>query len=704
MNNTQNDNCKIKKVFVDSLPRWDKNGKYINCINWKQCIGKEVKFIYNSIKGSVKILEYNYPNLIVLYNNKKHKIATSSFLQCRLGNIVGVIKKEYHYNVGDVIDTKSGRIEIKKQIRYYGKRAYCYKCLIDGYEGVTNEYNLKRGSGCLACTQKIVRVGIDDVASTHSELVKYFINLEDAYKYSKSSEVFLNFMCPDCGFVKNIQIKTLTRNNGFICAKCGDGISYPEKFLFNFLEQLNIEFITQLNKKTLQWCGSYKYDFYIPNINCIVEVNGSQHYTRGMKHLGGRSLEEEQKNDSLKQNLAKKNGVIEFIVINCEKSNLEHISNNISESRLSKLFDLSTINWEQCHEFACCSRVKEVSDLWSGGMRNVVDIAKKVNLHKSTVRRYLKQGERIGWNDYDANIAKRSNGIKNKIKVICLNTLEVFNSSKEVELKYNIHSSNISRICNNTKGNANFVTINDAPFVFMHYDKYLNESVENINAKIRKAKKMYLKSSKPKNIICLNTCDTYTSIQEAEDKTGVCRTGISRCCSGKQEFAGKSAEGEKLVWMFYEEYIKKSIKEINKIILDAQDRKIICITTNKIFNSIKLAGEYYNIKNFNSNVHNNLNNKTRYCGTLDDGTKLSWMFYDDYLKKGKRKYINKHSKRVRCMSTGAIFDSVVKLSRVSLEIYGVFLNQAGIARVCRGERVHYKGYRFEYIKEGFYEK
>ena len=29
------------------------------------------------------------------------------------------------------------------------------------------------------------------------------------------------------------------------CRKCSDGISYPEKFLYSILEQLNIDFETQ---------------------------------------------------------------------------------------------------------------------------------------------------------------------------------------------------------------------------------------------------------------------------------------------------------------------------------------------------------------------------------------------------------------------------------------------------------------------------
>ncbi len=67
-------------------------------------------------------------------------------------------------------------------------------------------------------------------------------------------------------------------SNGFSCKRCGDGISYGEKFVYSMLCELNIDFITQLSHITFSWCEKYKYDFYIPSINTIVEVHGRQHY------------------------------------------------------------------------------------------------------------------------------------------------------------------------------------------------------------------------------------------------------------------------------------------------------------------------------------------------------------------------------------------------------------------------------------------
>lgn len=52
-------------------------------------------------------------------------------------------------------------------------------------------------------------------------------------------------------------------------------------------------------------------------------------------------------------------------------------------------------------------------------------------------------------------------------------------------------------------------------------------------------------------------------------------------------------------------------------------KKIKCITTGMVFNSVKEAKKFYNIKD-----HRKLTAE-KYCGVLSDGTKLSWIELDD---------------------------------------------------------------------------
>lgn len=60
-------------------------------------------------------------------------------------------------------------------------------------------------------------------------------------------------------------------------------------------------------------------------------------------------------------------------------------------------------------------------------------------------------------------------------------------------------------------------------------------------------------------------------------------------------------------------------------------RKIICITTNEIFDTITEGAKYHNIKSA-SHIISCCKGKYKSAGKLEDGTKLVWMYYEDYLK------------------------------------------------------------------------
>ncbi len=58
---------------------------------------------------------------------------------------------------------------------------------------------------------------------------------------------------------------------------------------------------------------------------------------------------------------------------------------------------------------------------------------------------------------------------------------------------------------------------------------------------------------------------------------------------------------------------------------------VICINTGKIFESISSAARFYEIKN-KSGITQVIRGKQNYCGSYN-GQKLTWMYYDKYLKK-----------------------------------------------------------------------
>lgn len=263
-------------------------------------------------------------------------------------------------------------------------------------------------------------------------------------------------ICPNCGEEKEIYPNKFTFY-GFGCLNCSDGVSYGEKFMYSTLQQLNLNFEQQLSKRTFKWCANYRYDFFVQN--CIIETHGIQHYEESPR---GKSLEEEQINDINKKDLAILNHILEqnYIVIDCRYSNLDWIKNNILESRMSNMFDLSCIDWLKCHEYACCSLVKVACDYWNNGIKSTQKIANILKLSKVTIIKYLKQGTLLGWCNYDA-MRGREIGVENTIKAISKKvevfkdgiSLGTFDSITELSRKsdelFGVHllKSGISNVC-----------------------------------------------------------------------------------------------------------------------------------------------------------------------------------------------------------------------------------------------------------------
>lgn len=233
------------------------------------------------------------------------------------------------------------------------------------------------------------------------EIVKYLVNKSDA-NLSFGSHKKVMTRCPGCGNERLMEIESLYKQ-GYNCAKCGDGVSFPEKFLSCALEQLNVNFIKQLSSAQLTWCDKYKYDFYMPEECVIIEAHGEQHYKDSFSKMGGRTAKDEQDNDERKEGLAKKHGINFYIVLDCRHSEIEWIKNSILNSQLAEIYDLSNIDWKQCEEFATSNLIKEVCNYWSehNGL-TTSDLAKIFKTVHKTIWQYLRQGAKLGWCNYSA--------------------------------------------------------------------------------------------------------------------------------------------------------------------------------------------------------------------------------------------------------------------------------------------------------------
>ena len=147
-----------------------------------------------------------------------------------------------------------------------------------------------------------------------------------------------------------------------------------------------------------------------------------------------------------------------------------------------------------------------------------------------------------------------------------------------------------------------------------------------------------------KRVVCLNNNKIFNSINEASEYAKVSKEAIRKCCKCISYRAGINEKGEYLKWMFYNEYICCNEEEIQKrmsltkplFTKTEEDKRVICITTGKIYSKCSIADKDINntgkLRKYmdNGGLNNIKKNGSRsYCGKLEDGTKMYWSYVKD---------------------------------------------------------------------------
>lgn len=452
-----------RRMSLDYLPKWE-YGTNKGSVDWRNAIDCKIPFVYDDINGELEILDIvNNQKLKIKYKDIETYIGKKSFLEGNLYNVIKLCNEHFLFEKNQLVtDVKSGKLLILDQIYVKNDRkGYVYLCLNCGNKDVITEGNLKNRNGCNVCCtapRKALK-GVNDIFTTHPEKVKWLANPDDGLSYTATSHKKVDWKCPNCNSIlRNKMISNVLRY-GLTCSNCSDTISYPEKFVANILYQLQISFESE---KVFEWTKNKinkrfnkRYDFYLTDLNTIIEIHGMQHYKEAFSNIGGRSLKEERKNDQIKQELALQNGIKHYIVIDASYSDMEYIKNSILNSELPKLLDISQIDWTTAHEFACNTLVKVVCKMWQEDMKDIKEIAKQFGLSVSTVRLYLKKGNILNWCNYNPKQelikSARNNGKQTRKEVIRLTSegvyIDTFESLSEASKQTGVTMQNISKVC-----------------------------------------------------------------------------------------------------------------------------------------------------------------------------------------------------------------------------------------------------------------
>ena len=252
---------------------------------------------------------------------------------------------------------------------------------------------------------------------TNPDILKY-ASKEDIQGRSTYRHSMILATCPICGFKKEVNFKGLYCH-GFSCPKCKDSInSLPEKIMIGVLDQLNIEYYIEVTKNILPWAKRFRYDFYIPSKNLIIEQDGALHFIKDNKLFG--KLEDRQTRDLEKECLAKENGM-NIIRIDCRKSDIDFIYSNILSSELSNIFDLTNIDLLKIKNRVSTNLGFEICRYWmyNYGKVTVSDVSKKFKIEDTTILKYIKRGCEIwDWCKYEPKVTRAINQRNSTIKLI----------------------------------------------------------------------------------------------------------------------------------------------------------------------------------------------------------------------------------------------------------------------------------------------
>lgn len=396
----------MRKCDLSQIPTKKNDTRII--YDWSKAVGLKIPFEYDGLKDFFEIINYESRDKVYIKYNNKTTMVYGKYI--RKGKIAKIFDEEvdWKYHVGENIqyDKKGYKTDITITAKYYSKnnpdfkkgyernyKWYQYKCNVCGYDCTMdnfwiNEVDLKDGKGCGCCAGTKVIKGVNDISTTAPDLMVYLVDKEFGYTHTKTTNKSTLMRCPICGYEKNMQFQKVYFQS-FACPYCSDGFSFPEKFMMEVLNASKINYKYQLNKKDFEWCGKYKYDFYLPDYNWIIETHGRQHYEDGWC-----KIDLQRKIDKTKHQLALNNGIDKYIELDCRQSDGKYIYNSIKHSELHTIIKMIDVEALEAH--AQASKLKIACRLFNNEGMSFIDIANKLNVCKDTIHRYIKKGFELG--------------------------------------------------------------------------------------------------------------------------------------------------------------------------------------------------------------------------------------------------------------------------------------------------------------------
>lgn len=130
----------------------------------------------------------------------------------------------------------------------------------------------------------------------------------------KGNQFLYNFKC-ECGKIFTRSIDSVVYNHSLYCLDCSN--SKKSKYHLKVKEYLDSKKIKYIEEKTFEGCKDIRklpFDFYLPDYNACIEVQGEQHYKAKDNFGGLNGFEKQISHDIIKSYFCRNNNII-FIKI-----------------------------------------------------------------------------------------------------------------------------------------------------------------------------------------------------------------------------------------------------------------------------------------------------------------------------------------------------------------------------------------------------
>lgn len=509
------------------------------------------------------------------------------------------------------------------------------------------------------------------IAISEPELSKG-IPEEYIWTESKSSEKKVRCTCINCGNDIGIRkIRSYVNSMGR-CVVCADGFSLGAKLMLSVLTELAIHYgFLIYTEKTFDWCKftlsngkkqSGRYDFYFcfNKREYIVEIDGGFHVQDNT--MSGQTKELSKEIDDIKDNLAVKHG-IEVIRVKTVTRSVDVIRHRIENSKLSDIFDMKLVNWNNVYHFLRTPLLYNIAEKWNQGM-SCSKICEETGLAKQTINIYLKRCRTIGIVENYNEQETRKRGDKSRSvtminsqpHVIRINDNREWISITSCAKELKVNPSTIKKACD--KRTYVGTLFEGEPAYIMYKDDYLNNG-NQVDLFLLKQDGWIGNDNryKTERCVCLNDRNKFLNKKAASDFYNIKECRIIDNILNRSEHLTNG-----MVFVSYDDFLKMTEEDISKK-LNYRSGKLILLNTLQVFASAVEASKSFDLNG--STISRHMTGKALYAGFdkyYHDG--LVFKYIEDYKPEDKielRYY--KTSAPIVCLDDMKIFYNIHSVNR-----------------------------------------